>query len=87
MTEVKQTVKHSDEQANTRKVIETAQTENINYADNNIVQKNKEVWREGTTLIFGDSTISGLIEKIGKSKSDISQEQKLKACTTMQFVC
>ena len=25
--------------------------------------------------------------EIGKSKSDISQEQKLKTCTTMQFLC
>ena len=63
MTEVKQTVKHSDEQVNTRKEIQTAQTENINNADNNTVQENNEEWRKGTTLILGDSTISGLIEK------------------------
>ena len=25
--------------------------------------------------------------EIGKSKSDIFQEQKLKTCTTMQFLC
>ena len=61
--EVKQTVKHSDEQVNTRKEIQTAQTENINNADNNTVQENNEEWRKGTTLILGDSTISGLIEK------------------------
>ena len=42
MTEVKQTVKHSIEQVNTTKEIQTAQTENINYADNNTVQKNIE---------------------------------------------
>ena len=40
VTEIKQTVKHSDEQVNTRKEIQSAQTENINYADNNTVQKN-----------------------------------------------
>ena len=61
--EVKQTVKHSDEQVNTRKEIQTAQTENINNADNNTVQENNEEWRKGTTLILEDSTISGLIEK------------------------
>ena len=61
--EVKQTVKHSHEQVNTRKQIQTAQTENIDNADNNTVQENNEAWRKGTTLIFGDSTITGLIEK------------------------
>ena len=55
--EVKQTVKHSDEQVNTRKEIQTVQTENINNADNNTVQQNNDEWRKGTTLIFGDSTI------------------------------
>ena len=84
-------MKHSDEQVNTRKEIQTAQTENINNADNSTVQQNNEEWRKGTTLILGDSTISGLIEKrcpdLGKSKSDFSQEQKLKTCTTMQFLC
>ena len=78
-------MKHSDEQVNTRKEIQTAQTENISNVDNNTVQQNNEEWRKGTTLILGDSTISGLIE--GKSKSDFSQEQKLKTCTTMQFLC
>ena len=57
MIEVKQTVKHSDEQVNTRKEIQTVQTENINNADNNTVQQNNDEWRKGTTLIFGDSTI------------------------------
>ena len=61
--EVKQTVKHSHEQVNTRKQIQTAQTENIDNADNNTVQENNEEWRKGTTLILEDSTISGLIEK------------------------
>ena len=55
--ELKQTVKHSDEQVNTRKEIQTVQTENINNADNNTVQQNNDEWRKGTTLIFGDSTI------------------------------
>ena len=57
MIEVKQTVKHSDEQVNTRKEIQTVQTENINNADNNTVQQNNDEWRKGTTFIFGDSTI------------------------------
>ena len=56
-------MKHSDKQVNTRKEIQTAQAENINNADNNTVQQNNEEWRKGTTLILGDSTISGLIEK------------------------
>ena len=47
--EVKQTVQHSDEQVNARKEIQTAQTENINNADNNTVQENNE-WRKGTTV-------------------------------------
>ena len=63
MIEVKQTVKHSNEQINTRKEIQTAQTENINNVDNNTVQQNNEEWRKGTTLILGDSAISGLIDK------------------------
>ena len=82
--EVKQTVKHSDEQVNTRKEIQTAQTENVNNADRNTVQQNNEEWRKGTTLILGESTISGLIDK---KMSDISQGQKLKTCTTTQFLC
>ena len=55
-------MQHSDEQVNTRKEIKTAQTENINNADNNTAQENNE-WRKGTRVILGDSTISGLIEK------------------------
>ena len=42
MIEVEQTVKHSDEQVNTRKEIQTAPTENTNNRDNNTVQQNKE---------------------------------------------
>ena len=72
VTEVKQTVKHSDEQVNTRKEIQTAQKENINYVDNSTVQKNNEEWKKGFTLIFGDSAISGLIEK------KISRNRKIK---------
>ena len=56
-------MKHFDQQVNTRKEIQTAQTENINNTDNNTVQQNNEEWRKGTTLILGDSTISGLLEK------------------------
>ena len=89
--EVKQTVKSSDEQVNTRKEIQTAQIENTNKADNNNVQQNNEEWRKGTTLIWGTQQYLDLSRKrcpeIGKSKSDISQEQKLKTCTTMQFFC
>ena len=84
VTEVKQTVKHSDEQVNTRKEIQTAQTENVNNADRNTVQQNNEEWRKGTTLILGESAISGLIDK---KMSDISQGRKLKTCTTTQFLC
>ena len=81
---------HSDEQVNARKEIQTAPKENINNADNSTLQQNSEKWRKGTTLIFGDSAMSGLIDKkcpeIGKSKSHISQEQKLKTYTSMQFL-
>ena len=63
MIKVKQTVNYSDEQVNTRKEVQTAQTENINNADNNTVQQNNEEWKKGNTLILGNSTISGLIEK------------------------
>ena len=54
MIEVKQTVKHSDEQVNTRNKIKIAQTENISNAGNNTEQKNNEEWRKGTTLILGN---------------------------------
>ena len=50
MIEVEQTVKHSDEQVNTRKEIQTAPTENINNRDNNTVQQNKEEWWKGAAL-------------------------------------
>ena len=40
--EVKQTVKHSDEQVSARKEIQTVQTENINNAGNNTLQQNNE---------------------------------------------
>ena len=63
LIEVKQTVQHSNGQVNTIKEIQTAQSENLNNADNNTVQEKNEEWRIGTTLILGDSTISGLIEK------------------------
>ena len=46
-----------------RKEIQTVQSENINNAENNTVQENNEEWRKGTTLILGDSAISGLLEK------------------------
>ena len=39
-------MKHSDEQVNTRKEIQTAQTENTNNADNNTVQQNNEEMEE-----------------------------------------
>ena len=63
MIEVEQTAKHSDKQVNTRKEIQIAPTENTNNTDNNTVQQNNEESRKGTTLILGNSTISGLIEK------------------------
>ena len=63
MIEVEQTAKHSDKQVNTRKEIQIAPTENTNNADNKTVQQNNEESRKGTTLILGNSTISGLIEK------------------------
>ena len=56
-------MKHFHEQVNTRKEIQTAETENFNNADNNNVQQNNEEWRQVTTLTLGDSVISGLIEK------------------------
>ena len=61
--EAGQTTKHSDEQVNTRKEIQTAPTENTNNADNSAVQQNNEEWRKGTTIILGDSAISELMEK------------------------
>ena len=42
MIEVKKTVKLSDEQVNTREEIQTAPTENISNAVNNIVQEKNE---------------------------------------------
>ena len=82
MIEVGQTIKHSGEQVNARKEIQTAPIENTNIADNNTIQQNNEEWKKRPTLILKDSKISGLIEKeipeIGKSKSDISKEAKLK---------
>ena len=50
MIVVKQTVKHFDEQVNTRKKIQTAPAENISNADNKTVQQNNEEWNKGTTL-------------------------------------
>ena len=91
MIEGKQTVKHSDEQVNARKEIQTAQIENINNADNNTVQQNNKEWRKGNTLIFGDSTVSEFIEKKmfrnRKIKVRYSQKQNLKTCTTVKFLC
>ena len=72
-------MKYTDEQINTRKEIQYILTENTNNADSNPVEQNNEKCRKGTTLILGDETISGLIEK----KSNISQEQKVKTYTTM----
>ena len=72
MIEVKQTAKQvNNEQVNTRQGIQTTPTENINNADNNTLQQNNEEWRKGTTLFWGDSTISGLIEKKMSTKSKI----------------
>ena len=90
MIEVKQTVKHSDEQVNKRKKIQTAQTENINNADNNTVQQNSEDGGKILHLFLRIQQYLDLSKKrcpeIRKSKSDISQEQKLKTCTTMQLL-
>ena len=61
--EVGQTIKHSDEQVNTRKEMKTVPTQNASNADNNTVQQNNKEWRKCTRLILGDSTISGLMEK------------------------
>ena len=63
MIEAGQITKHSDEQVNTRKEIQTAPTENTNNANNSAVQQNNEEWRKGTTIILGDSAISELMEK------------------------
>ena len=56
-------MKHSNEQATTRKETQSTPTENIKNADTNTVQQKNEDWRKGTTLILGDLTISGLIEE------------------------
>ena len=71
MIEVGQTIKHSDEQVNARKEIQTAPTENTNIADNNTIQQNNEEWRKRPTLILKDSKISGLIEK------EMSRDRKI----------
>ena len=55
--EVGQTVKHSDEQVNAGKEIQTTPTENTNNADNSTVRQNNEEWRKGPALILGDWTI------------------------------
>ena len=72
--EVKQTVKHSGEQINTRKEIQTVQTENINNGDNKTVHVLHLFWG---THQYLELSRKGCPE-IGKSKSDTSQEQKLK---------
>ena len=72
VTEVGQTVEHSNEQVNIRKEIQYIPTKTINTAGNNSVKQNNEEWRKGTTLILGDSTISGLIEK------KVSRNKKIK---------
>ena len=72
MIEVKQIAKQvNNKQVNTRQGIQTTPTENINNADNNTLQQNNEEWRKGTTLFWGDSAISGLIEKKMSTKSKI----------------
>ena len=43
--------------------IQTALSKNTNNVDSNTVHKNDKEWRKGTTLISGDSTMSGLTEK------------------------
>ena len=85
-------MKHSDEQVNTRKEIQTVQTENINNADNNTVQENNEEWRKSTTLILEDLTTFGLITRKKMStntkiKTRYFPGAKLKTCNTMQFLC
>ena len=72
MIEVKQTVKHSDEQVNTRKEIQTVQTENINNEEkhytyfgglNNIwtYNKKKDVHKyENQNQIFSRSKIKDM---------------------------
>ena len=56
-------MKHCNEQATTRKEVQSTPTENIKNADINTVQQKNEDWRKGTTLILGELTISGLIEE------------------------
>ena len=63
MIEVRQTAQHSDEQVNATKEIQNAPTKNTNKADSITVQQNNKEWWRGTTLILGDSTISGRKEK------------------------
>ena len=46
-------MKHSNEQATTRKETQSTPTENIKNADTNTVQQKNEDWRKGTTLILG----------------------------------
>ena len=70
--EVAQTVQHSDEQVKARKEIQNAPTKNTNNAGNITVQQNNEEWWKVTTLILGDSTISGRKEK------KVSRNRKIK---------
>ena len=65
-------MEHANEQVNTRKEIQYITTKTINTAGNNSVKQNNEEWKKGTTLILGDSTISGLIEK------NVSRNKKIK---------
>ena len=52
MIEVGQTIKHSDEQVNTRKEMKTVPTQNASNAGNNTAQQNNKEWRKCTTLIL-----------------------------------
>ena len=76
--EVGQTIKHSDEQVNTRKEMKTVPTQNASNADNNTVQQSNKEWRKYTTLILGTQQYPDSCRKrcpeIEKSRSDIPQE-------------
>ena len=90
VNEVEQTVKHSAEQVNTRKKIQSTPTENINNANRTLYSKTMKNGGKSLHLFWEFQQYLGLLKKscpeIEKLRLDISQEQKLRACTTMQFL-
>ena len=83
-------MKHSDEQVNTRKEIESTPTQTINNAGkNSLQQKKRRMDEKRYTYFWGLDNVWAYKEKDVQKKEDqshVSQEQKLKTCTTKQFL-